>query len=306
MSELMDNQLLLLDNLIYLNGVVNPDNEGKKVYDIVNDLLEHHTQDSPAPKIKKAIYDKGNDAAYMPYDEWVTILKSIQADPELMNLTIKHGVDDYGKNKLGGMRVACFVDGGNNATVVFRGTGGPTEWHDNGAGGYESDTPQQERALEYINKLAEKGYGNITVTGHSKGGNKAQYVALLSDNVDRCVSFDGQGFSSEFFEKYKDLIKKNSYKVTRIADKWDFVNCLLFPGSKTIYINSQKIFRISKFMYNHCPNTMLDENGNLRPQTDSSFLNKLISSYTQYMNENLEGEERRKLGMICRIQPEAL
>ena len=46
-----------------------------------------------------------------------------------------------------------------------------------------------------------------------KGGNKAQYVGILSDKVDRVLSLDGQGFSKEFVEKYQDLIDKNRHKI---------------------------------------------------------------------------------------------
>lgn len=35
----------------------------------------------------------------------------------------------------------------------------------------------------------------ITVTGHSKGGNKAK-----DNSVDICIAFDGQGFSDEFID----------------------------------------------------------------------------------------------------------
>lgn len=64
-----------------------------------------------------------------------------------------------------------------------------------------SDTIQQERAAEYINNLPLK-YGNdLTVSGHSKGGNKAQYVTIVTDRVERCLSQDGQGFSPEFLKK---------------------------------------------------------------------------------------------------------
>ncbi len=59
-------------------------------------------------------------------------------------------------------------------------------------------------------------------------------MAILSDKVDRCVSFDGQGFSNEFCEKYKEEIEKNSYKITSISAYTDPVNALLNPIAKNI------------------------------------------------------------------------
>ena len=84
-----------------------------------------------------------------------------------------------------------------------------------------TDPEQQRRALSFINNLE---YDNITVVGYSKGGNKAKYVSLLSDKVTRCVSFDGQGFSRQFQEKYGPLIEENRWKITNYALDGDFVN----------------------------------------------------------------------------------
>ncbi len=98
-----------------------------------------------------------------------------------------------------GVSMICFYDENKKqAYAVFRGTG-DFEWEDNFKGGYLAVTPQQKKALDWINSLP---YDNIIVSGHSKGGNKAQFVAYLSDKVSKCVSFDGQGFSKEFAKKH--------------------------------------------------------------------------------------------------------
>jgi hypothetical protein len=80
--------------------------------------------------------------------------------------------------------------------VVFQGTAAPGEWLDNGQGGYAgvTDTPDQTAALTYFNHVATR-FGwtsdtDVTVTGHSKGGNLAVYVAVLRpDMVDQEFSF---------------------------------------------------------------------------------------------------------------------
>ena len=44
-------------------------------------------------------------------------------------------------------------------------------------------------------------YTDITVTGHSKGGNMSQYATVMcSGQVSKCISFDGQGFNKDFIE----------------------------------------------------------------------------------------------------------
>jgi HPt (histidine-containing phosphotransfer) domain-containing protein len=302
MGELNENQLVLLDNLIYLNDVVNREN--KNLNTILRDLLYRNG-------LKLSEKEKNGEIHYpggMDRDVWITILKAIEKDPQLMNLTVKHGqvgvvYDKQGNVVMGengkplevGARMATFVDSENNATVVFRGTSGDFEWHDNGTGGYLSDTQMQQHALEYVENLP---YNNITVTGHSKGGNKAQYVGILSDKVDRVVSLDGQGFSQEFVEKYKDLIEANRHKITSISAENDFVNCLFIPVAGTIYYIDTE--HQTSFVRNHSPGIVLDDNGNLRGEKDGQLpddvqpgaIPRFINDFTIYLNANMKEPER--------------
>lgn len=288
MAELSESQLILLDNLIYLKNIANRSN--KTVGEAVEDVLD---------RIKK---DKYTDLpASMSKGEWVTILNNIQKDPQLTSLTIKNGnpgysydsngqpiMDQSGQTLEAGMRVATFVDTSGEATVVFRGTGGDYEWYDNGQGGYLPETKQQMLALQYIESLP---YDNITVTGHSKGGNKTQFVAIMSDKVDRAVSFDGQGFSKEFLEKYKDRIEANRDKITSISAENDFVNCLLHPIAGTVkYIDTEKQ---DPFIFNHKPNIVLDEHGQLRGNGEQGKVSQFINEYSTYINENMQDPFRR-------------
>ncbi|MFD3262201.1 Mbeg1-like protein [Paenibacillus lentus] len=291
MAELSKSQLILLDNLIYLNEVVNK--KDMTVGQIVNELIYDNKLDASINEDKI-----GTDEEYpcnMSRGEWLAILDAINKDPQLRSLKVNKGINGEMHDKDGqpimkngkvleaGMRVATFVDPDGEATVVFRGTGGDFEWFDNGQGGYLADTPQQIAALKYVESLE---YDNITVTGHSKGGNKAQYVAILSDKVKEAVSFDGQGFSREFLEKYKDRIEANAHKITSISAKDDFVNCLLYPIAGTIdYIDTKEQ---EKFKYNHRPNILLNENGQLRGPAEQGDIPKFINAFTIYIHETME------------------
>src|SRR5699024_6249914 len=126
-------------------------------------------------------------------EKWAAIIRQIKNDADLYSLDIVDKDDS--------VPALCFNDPDDpgHAVVVFRGTSGKDEWIDNAIGLGVSDTERQKAALDYIENLP---YDNITVAGHSKGGNKAQYVTVLSDKVDRCISMDGQGFSQEFIDKY--------------------------------------------------------------------------------------------------------
>lgn len=270
---LTEAQLLMLDTLIYTDYCENNDS----VEMILN-------------KIEGAIQSGEKiNACSMSNEEWLDLVQTIRGQDELLGYTVQ----EYVNNADTGMRAACFVDDAKNpkdVNAIFRGTQSDYEWHDNGEGAYTIETDQQVAAAEYINKLPEE-YGNsMTVSGHSKGGNKAQYVTIVTDRIGRCVSYDGQGFSQEFIDEYADEISQNAYKITSISAEGDFVNCLLFSiagTKKYIDTDPQK-----NFLHNHKPNILLDQNGDLRTETDQAEYAKLINEYSIYAVSTLREPER--------------
>ena len=69
--------------------------------------------------------------------------------------------------------------------------------------------------MEYFTEAASALKGNISLTGHSKGGNLVINTAVncgkkLQKRIDEVYNFDGPGFSEDFFEKedYKAVEKK--------------------------------------------------------------------------------------------------
>ena len=284
MCKLTYEDLILLDNLIYLEWDAKEDEE---LINIVYDLLNTEELDN-------LIDNMGNCTIKMPKSEWVNILKQIENKPNLKNLRIKNVY-----NYKSGMRVACFVDGENNATVVFRGTTTAKEWEDNGQGAYEYDTVEQIDALNYINSLE---VNNITVTGHSKGGNKAQYVTVLSSKIIKCISINGQGFSNEFINKYKDKINKNKSKIICINSKYDYVNCLFNSiAGESHYIQTE--LQINPFYY-HKFNILLDQNGDLRQETNEAMFSKIINYFSTSLISDLPEDIQNLIinGMIGAIE----
>ena len=98
-------------------------------------------------------------------------------------LTVARKIND------GGIRAVCYTgEGDKDPILVYRGTGGTSEaWSDNMYGGFETETRMQSLASDFVN--SDCGiYRNIEVTGHSKGGNLAQYVTVkCPDAVASCV-----------------------------------------------------------------------------------------------------------------------
>ncbi len=269
--NISDNELGMLEMLCYLDEnllqVVDGEfNDSKNVVDeiqgqkkTVNQLLDSiHLTEEAIEKLA-ACGNTEIPGAYAEASEWASILKYIRSS-ELGNLTLGEMLIDDGN---GGILAMSFYDEDNptEAVVAFKGTASAADWLDNVNGLNQTDTEAQIEALNFIEGLP---YTNITVTGHSKGGNKAMYATILSNKVTRCVSFDGQGFSEYFMEKYWFEIQTKGNLIKNYSVATDFVHILLFPipNSQQIYCQGNGIGNIAQ---NHSPNTffLTDENGNL-------------------------------------------
>ncbi|MCM1126874.1 MAG: DUF2974 domain-containing protein [Lachnospiraceae bacterium] len=165
-----------------------------------------------------------------------TVLKQAALNDAVGELTI--GCQSTGMGYDRGT-AACTFSAPDKSTVyvVYRGTG-DGEWQDNGIGMTQEMTTQQERALQYFEEAVEAmGVGEeqrLVVTGHSKGGNKAQFVTMetqYADKVDACYSVDGQGFSQKAIRRWQNKYGKEEFeerrqKIQGIHGENDYVSAL--------------------------------------------------------------------------------
>ena len=201
-------QLVLLDNLIYLDTIVEADDRKYTVGEIIKKLLYAEGSNiAGTGTIEEDCLNahSGKANCMMTKEDWVKVLQAIEADPVLCNLQI-HNVEDTGKT---GFRAATFIsEEMQENVIIFRGTSTAEEWIDNGEGGYLPMTNNQSMALDYVNNLDVVNNYSFVTSGHSKGGNLATFVTLFSEDtlIDRCLSFDGQGFSAElsYSEAYRE------------------------------------------------------------------------------------------------------
>lgn len=264
-SNLSDSDIMVIEQLTYMdqemseflnknyglkiNTTVNNGDKGKSIDSILSvftpDVLEQ-LENMPADS-------HGNDGK-----EWAAMIRYMQENKDISSLVLESTLKDGDGKTL----ALCFAnpDNSSEAVVAFKGTT-QYEWGDNVEGLNEVSTERQREALEYIESLP---YDNITVTGHSKGGNKAQYVTILSDKVNRCISMDGQGFSQEFIDEYWPEIQEKGGLIKNYSLSTDYVHCLLFPmpGSGQIYVDGSAQHDV---VSHHSPASFftVDKDGNL-------------------------------------------
>lgn len=173
---------------------------------------------------------------------------------------------------LRGARAAAFVQG-KRVFVAYQGTD-DMEWQDNGEGMFLRSTRLQRLAVKYFDVAVQRmGWNSlhmITVCGHSKGGNKAQFVMLDSDYaelISTCWSFDGQGFSPEAIEYYKKELGRRYHtrrsRMYSVCGENDYVNGLgkkIIPAGNTYYVETPSA-TAKKFMSNHVVQSLWEKNG---------------------------------------------
>lgn len=295
---------LILNCIIYVSSFEKDDVDenivGKSLFEI-SDLLE-------CKKNSLGIFP-----AEINEDEFSNIVNTIKNNRELYEKIKIVDVDNsvYG-NISGSDRVVnvtfLYED---NLIVVYKGTAGDFEWKDNVEGTYNiSDTKQQRIALRYFDEMVEKfkDVKKIYVSGHSKGGNKSQYIGVLRGNMsklERVYSFDGQGFNSIFLKKYNKEIENNRHKIFNICNEYDYVNILLFSIANKIFIKSTTNVgnddgRQSKLKHRfggfHSPYSMFkNENGilKLNDVTEQSDIMKNFEKLFEYYNTNMEIEDSK-------------
>lgn len=284
-------QILLLNNLVYLKK--------KGFFPIAEDYydknIEYLLNRIDLTTFKKEDYRK----SLVTLEDWGNILQAIGADQQLMRLKIVALSDRVDSEEKTGM---LFMDEGTREAVVVFGSTQKDEWADNFQGGGPTDqtdgasTLRQEEALDWFYGLPLNPDHGVTVTGFSKGGNKAKYVTLMVECVNRCLSFNSQGFSEEFIIRYRERILRNQYKIENHNVDKDYVNLLLNDVGKSFFYRGQDIGERG-FAENHAPNTFL-KFINKRAYMISGirdpkmmFLDWMINGYLR----RLEPEEKRRI-----------
>ncbi len=177
------------------------------------------------------------------YNNYSKLQLEVLQKPENLEILDKYTILDTswqtkntdGSNRYNPGTSAAVFTKGKEVYVAYRGTS-DGEWVDNPYAYAGIGSPQQKEALDYFDHVVEEynltSSQNLTITGHSKGGNDAQYTTLNSEYgylIDKCISIDGQGFSPEAIIAMKKQYGREYYdeqlaKMYSICGENDYVN----------------------------------------------------------------------------------
>ncbi len=209
-------------------------------------------------------------------------------------------IGDFARSK-DGLNACTFIKPDGTLSVVFRGTASG-EWIDNGEG--LSGIPEENTYLSYNPDGTERGrvirthdYASdaqvealnwfqrvtalhrpphLTVSGHSKGGNKAQFITMQTPRVDTCYSFNGQGFSPEAVtmlqESLGEAFEARRRRLFAVCGENDYVHVLgmpLVPAENTRYVETHSGW--------HTLAAMLDNKGVFYSQCEQGALPRYVA-----------------------------
>lgn len=284
------NEAAIYNLYLYLAHIKTP-RDNAPLGEIVSDLESYFEKRRADPRKNKDAYRVKVISAAVRLDPRL-------ADSRIGNLTVSKS----------GMTACTFTNQDGSVFVAFKGTG-KGEWIDNGEGlsgipeentykFYDGNpmelygettrldyaTDQQVEALDFFyGTLERNGWNknsNITVSGHSKGGNKAQFVAIHSDLVTDCYSFNGQGFSPEalayFKTRFGERFETRRQKIYSFSSDNDYINVLgerLMPQENIFFFESQFDF--------HYLESMLDDSGKFKSQSEQGRLSKYMEELSE-------------------------
>lgn len=102
--------------------------------------------------------------------------------------------------------------------------------------------PSQRYARDYLNDIFSRYPMNVSIGGHSKGGNLATYAAIYVDEpyqslIDEVYDFDGPGFLKEMLEEEK--YQRIADKVKSYVPQDSIVGLMLHKLNEPIVVYSQ-------------------------------------------------------------------
>lgn len=204
------------------------------------------------------------------------LIQSTNADAK--NWVIKDVKDDNENTGFYGCVIETKTE---DAIIAFRGSegvGDPAKMDQFYKDWYEADlgllntkeTKQQALAEKYMTEINKKySYDSYNLTGHSLGGNLATHALLTApesmlNNIERCQSNDGPGFSDEYLTFYQKAIKERATLIDHY--QWSVVGNILnpIPGENFQTVKVKDEVYDDTFGKHALSSVVFDNNGNVQ------------------------------------------
>jgi len=146
----------------------------------------------------------------------------IKSQPELYQNLKVDSIFSVDKEELQMVVASCSQ---SKAYLIYSGTNAH-EWHDNASLLSESDTPANQRALQYFDSQSSR-YDSWVLAGHSKGGNKAFHVMVQrgqKGKIEGAYGYDSPGFSIDYIKANESAIGQTAERMYLLSNNLDYVH----------------------------------------------------------------------------------
>lgn len=197
------------------------------------------------------------------------LLKKVGESPRFKDVEVTGFVSEYDREIEEQFSAVTFIFGKNQIFVAFRGTDDTiVGWKEDFNLAFLEEVPAQSDALDYLEKVS--GYfkkSQITVGGHSKGGNLAIFAsAHLSEKAKNRLqlvyNFDGPGFSQESLDSESFFSVKS--KIRSVFPQFSIVGMLFhhYDSCKIVLSDEKLVMQHNPFSW-FVKGTRFEEKENL-------------------------------------------
>lgn len=177
--------------------------------------------------------------------------------------------------------------------ITYRGTDMTlVGWREDFDMAYMKEVPAQKEALNYLCRVYNLKNKNISVLGHSKGGNLAVYASMyakeeIKNNIINIYDFDGPGFNEHVYDlaEYKYIEDK---VLRRIADK-TVIGLLMYHTDKYELVKTSGVSILRHLLFNW----HIDKRGKFVRAAKLDFNSQVIASTVINYLAVTEEDERR-------------
>jgi len=187
-----------VDGLILVAfSYITPPDILKDAQDVTVFQLNEGIKKLPAQE-QKALIRNEND---------LILLEEMAKSPRFRNIRITYFTEILDTVNEMQFAAYCLELSSRNYAVVFRGTDHSiTGWKEDFNLSFLDRIPGQTHAADFLNFVAENISGDISVMGHSKGGNLAVFAATtcpasIAKRIRAVYNYDGPGFSEDFIKQ---------------------------------------------------------------------------------------------------------
>ena len=217
------------------------------------------------------------------------LLTAAAASKRFGEVVVMHFVNTVDAELQVQFAAVTYVYAEQQAYVAFRGTDNSiVGWREDFNLSFQSETPGQLQAAEYVTAIAQRFSGELIVGGHSKGGNFAVYGAAFCDpsvreRIVRVYSNDGPGFNraAASSPEYAAILSKT----VKIIPEASTVGILLSSRIRRKVIRSTAKGTMQHDPYSWCVRGAVFEEADER-STSSLFMDSALNNWVSTLSDD--------------------